>query len=145
SRASASPMRPSASPRAPLTRRAASRPAEAAIFPVDHSLWPKPRGMPERSSSSLMQSSLCWIRAPLESRLLEAGERPGALRRAHLDVRLRAPLPLSRRSAVAVMEYTLPSPAGMQLVASGSRPLCAGLRDSLREVWGSVREGSLDD
>ena len=43
------------------------------------------------------------------------------------------------------MEYTLPSPAGMQLVASGSRPLCAGLRDSLRAVWGSVREGSLDD
>ncbi len=43
------------------------------------------------------------------------------------------------------MEHTLSPPAGMQLVASGSRPLAAALSESLRAVWGSVREGGLDD
>src|SRR5690606_31309248 len=38
-----------------------------------------------------------------------------------------------------------PSFAGMQLVASGCRPLDAALSDALREVWGSVREGQLVD
>lgn len=42
------------------------------------------------------------------------------------------------------MEATHPSLAGMQLVASGSRPLDDALRDSLRAVWGSVRDGNLE-
>lgn len=43
------------------------------------------------------------------------------------------------------MEYTLPSPAGMLLVASGSRPLPIALSESLRAVWGSVREGHVEE
>lgn len=39
------------------------------------------------------------------------------------------------------MEYSLLTASGMDLVASGSRPLPDGLRDALAAVWSDVREG----
>lgn len=43
------------------------------------------------------------------------------------------------------MEYSLLTASGMDLVASGSRPLPDDLRDALAAVWSDVREGVLYD